>query len=160
MGRSGVRQRERVMAMIKGTTGNDRLVGTSTYDTINGDAGDDTIDGGAGNDKISGGAGNDVLFGSYGNDQLSGGGGSDTFVFSTFYGNPNGVDVITDFQVGLDVLHFAKPGWQTASMNDLTFSQVGGDTVISYGSAGEAITLTGVDLSQLMAHASHDFLFS
>lgn len=237
------------MAVIKGTTGNDRLVGTSAYDTISGDFGDDVIDGGGGNDKMAGGYGNDTfiggegadqmdggagvdvvdysgssegvkvflgvgrgyggqadgdtlisienvigsqyrdtvtgnndanlinggggddtilggggndrLYGSYGNDQLTGGTESDTFMFSlSAFGNSNGVDVITDFEVGVDVLHFDKLAWQTAGMGDLTFSQVGSDTVIAFGSVGDSITLTGVNLNQLMLNASHDFLFT
>ena len=46
------------------------------------------------------------------------------------------------------------------SLNDLSFSQVGNDTVISFGNYGESITLTGVSVAQLHLHASTDFLFS
>ena len=138
------------MAAIKGTNGNDWLVGTST---------DDTFIGSNGADYISDGGGNDVLLGNAGNDVLSGGSGSDTFAFAIPYSSTNSADVITDFEVGVDVLHFDKFGWQSASMNDLALSQVGSDTVISYG-YGETVTLSGVTLSQLMAHATHDFLFS
>jgi serralysin len=131
------------MAMIKGTAGNDGLVGTSLFDTINAGAGDDWIIGGAGNDKMAGGS------------------GADTFVFTTpSWGNANGADVITDFQVGEDVLHFHNPSSGMASFADLALSQVGTSTVISYGTAGESITLVGVDLGELMSHASTDFLFS
>lgn len=51
-------------------------------------------------------------------------------------------------------------GGSVESLDDLTFSQVGDDTVISYGHTGESITLLGVDLTQLQLHASTDFLFS
>ena len=240
------------MAIIRGTSGRDTLVGTDLYDTINGGADDDTIDGGAGNDKMAGGTGNDKFFGGdgadamdggadvdtvtyegstegvkvnlatgrglggqaegdtlisienvtgsqyrdilagsgddntihggrgddtisagggddtviggLGDDFLTGGAGSDTFVFvSAPYGNQNGVDEIADFQVGVDVLKFQSRtvwGGSAESLDDLTFSQAGDDTVISYGHTGKSIILLGVDLAQLQAHASTDFLFS
>jgi serralysin len=131
------------MAMIKGTAGNDWLMGTNLFDTI------------------SGGAGNDVIMGGAGNDKMAGGSGADTFVFTTpSWGNANGADVITDFRVGEDVLHFHNPTSAVASLADLALSQVGTDTVISYGTAGESVTLVGVDLEQLMSHVSTDFFFS
>ena len=69
---------------------------------------------------------------------------------------PGGHDVITDFQVGEDVLEFT---WGINSLADLSFATVGNDTVISFGNNGVAVTLVGVGLDQLMAHAAHDFLF-
>jgi hypothetical protein len=57
----------------------------------------------------------------------------------------------------VDVIEFAGPG--TNSLDELSFSQVGNDTVISYGYNGSSITLVGVGLEQLMAHQAHDFLF-
>ena len=70
--------------------------------------------------------------------------------------------MITDFQVGVDVLEFRSGGWArpVESLNDLSFSQVGNDTVISFGNHGESITLTGVNVAELHLHASTDFLFS
>ena len=75
------------------------------------------------------------------------------------------LDVIADFQVGVDVLEFRSGGWGAPqstvdSLDDLSFSQVGNDTVISFGYYGESITLTGVNLAELHLHASTDFLFS
>src|SRR6188508_1591716 len=58
------------MATLRGTTGNDLLVGTAGDDFIRGLQGDDTLDGGGGNDVIvdegdsnfvTGGAGNDRI---------------------------------------------------------------------------------------------------
>ena len=62
---------------------------------------------------MTGGAGNDTFFGDHdelvgnpgGNDMMTGHGGIDTFVF--FAGNDNGIDVVTDFVVGTDVLRLA-----------------------------------------------------
>ena len=143
----------------------ENLTGSQHRDFLFGSDGSNTINGGQGNDLISAGGGNDVVFGGTGNDVLSGGGGSDTFVFSSghfFGGNNNGADIITDFQVGVDVLEFRSGGWagHVESLNDLSFSQVGNDTVISFGNQGELITMTGVNVAELHLHASTDFLFS
>ena len=81
--------------VLKGTAGDDTIVGTRFADLITCGAGDDVvrggggndvincgpgndrIDGGAGNDRISGGPGNDRISGGPGNDRISGGSGSD-----------------------------------------------------------------------------------
>ncbi|MCW0182734.1 MAG: hypothetical protein OJI70_13240, partial [Zavarzinia sp.] len=65
------------MALISGTTGNDRLLGTADADTIEGldqndqlfgKEGDDTLTGGDGDDRLDGGTGADALTGGLGND--------------------------------------------------------------------------------------------
>lgn len=75
------------MALRRGTSLKDRLIGTSVADQmfgfggddfIAGGAGNDTIDGGTGNDELSGGGDNDNLFGNTGNDKIFGGDGHDT----------------------------------------------------------------------------------
>lgn len=75
------------MSTIKGTKGDDTLVGTE---------GDDVIKGGRGEDRIDG---------SLGNDLLTGGKGRDIFTVRA----DQGFDIITDFQVGKDVLHIDDP---------------------------------------------------
>ena len=75
---------------IKGTNGNDNLVGTSANDTIYGYAGNDTLKGGSGNDIIYGDNGNDTLDGGLGADKLYGGDGSDTYYVD------NAGDVVTE----------------------------------------------------------------
>jgi len=54
----------------------------------------------AGDDTLDGGAGDDMLFGAEGNDTLIGGFGADIFVYSQNINN--GVDVIKDFEIGVD----------------------------------------------------------
>ncbi|PIB25649.1 hypothetical protein BFP76_00495 [Amylibacter kogurei] len=69
-----------------GSTDNDIMFGAGNGDQINGRAGDDMIDGGAGRDILTGGTGND------------------TFVFA-----PDGRrDIITDFQLGKDVIDLSQ----------------------------------------------------
>ena len=67
-----------------GTGGNDRMLGSKNADTL------------------SGAAGNDFIRGMGGADQLTGGEGKDTFV--VLRKDVGGVDAITDFTVGSDVL--------------------------------------------------------
>jgi large repetitive protein len=139
----------------------ENLVGSQYNDTLLGSTGDNRLSGGPGNDRLVGGDGADVLFGGSDNDQLTGGQHADTFLFMTrsySYGNP--ADVVTDFQVGVDVLQFQRIGWGGVdSLDDLTFSQTGTDTVIEFGNT-ESITLRNVDMQQLLANAAHDFLFT
>jgi Ca2+-binding RTX toxin-like protein len=72
---------------IKGTDGDDFLIGTPRSDVIDAGAGNDivygregndTIYGGAGDDRLVGGDGDDTLFGGEGNDTMFGGAGNDT----------------------------------------------------------------------------------
>ncbi|MGH8643952.1 MAG: calcium-binding protein [Gammaproteobacteria bacterium] len=62
---------------IRGSLGNDTLVGTAANDNIAGLAGDDTVSGGAGHDILRGNEGADMLNGEAGADTLMGGGGAD-----------------------------------------------------------------------------------
>jgi Tol biopolymer transport system component len=64
---------------IRGTIGNDHLIGTPGPDVICGLAGNDIISGLGGNDRLDGAAGNDQLNGGPGVDTLIGGAGNDWF---------------------------------------------------------------------------------
>jgi len=79
--------------------GNDILHGDDEDNILTANLGNDFLAGFAGNDELDGGLGDDTLDGGDGNDTLTGGPGSDTFVL-----NRNGIDVITDFEVGVDIL--------------------------------------------------------
>jgi hypothetical protein len=90
---------------MKGTNRGDILTGTDGNDFIKGLGGNDFLDGDAGDDILLGGAGNDILVGGLGNDTLTGGTGNDIFKFSNLYGFPgSGVDTVTDFQLGKDLI--------------------------------------------------------
>lgn len=65
------------MALKKGTSAANKIVGTSTNDLIYGYNGNDLLYGFGGNDSIYGGNGNDSLFGGTGNDRLSAESGND-----------------------------------------------------------------------------------
>ncbi|WP_237155050.1 calcium-binding protein [Oryzibacter oryziterrae] len=79
---------------VRGSVGNDTLIG---------DSGDNILQGYRGNDKLSGGAGDDTLRGDSGRDTLTGGTGKDKFVFDS---NTGGADKITDFASSVDKIVF------------------------------------------------------
>jgi len=79
--------------VVFGGQGNDIAFGGGGADRIRGGRGDDTVDGGVGADRLVGGPGDDVLIG---------GPGPDTFVIRE--GAADEVDVIADFDPGLDRL--------------------------------------------------------
>ena len=70
----------KLLTLINGTAGDDRLDGQDTDDTINGYGGNDAIRGFGGNDTIDGGAGIDDINGNSGNDWIHAGDGNDVSV--------------------------------------------------------------------------------
>jgi Ca2+-binding RTX toxin-like protein len=120
-----------------------RWVGGPGKGCIQGLAGNDTIDGGGGKDRLEGGYGDDVMIG---------GADADTFVFAPL--NSPGCDTISDFTVGVDHLEFSG----IDSLWDLSFTQVGADTVIGYVGGEGSITLTGVNTDELLQHHLTDLL--
>ena len=105
-------------------TGIENVNGGGGRDVITGNNSANTLNGGTGNDTLNGGLGNDRLVGGLGNDQLTGGAGRDTFSINTGVGR----DLITDYGTGNDRIQLL--GGLTE--NDLTLSDVGGHTRISY----------------------------
>ncbi|MBQ6005783.1 MAG: hypothetical protein IJL14_06015 [Selenomonadaceae bacterium] len=100
------------------------ITGNSLANTVYGTSQDDAINGGAGADKIYAGDGSDTLSGGAGNDSLTGGTGADVFVWNSGQGN----DVILDYTAE-DTVSLAS-----GSVNNISFSLVGSDYVISMGS--------------------------
>lgn len=163
--------------LIQGGAGNDTLTGGAGNDTIEGGDGNDLIDlrgdsgvtiangnrgadtllggdagevlrGGKGHDSINGGGGNDMIYGGQGNDTLTGGDGVDFFIFEA----SSGVDVITDFQAGIDKLFLTSNanGNGIFSAEQLLAAAVNsnGDVFIAFG-GGNSVTLQGVALADL-----------
>jgi Ca2+-binding RTX toxin-like protein len=157
--------------ILAGDLGNDQLSGGAGNDTLYGD-GRVTVDthgtGGSGpivtyvdvgdlpfpdpsgNDVLNGGKGDDTLWGGGGDDVLTGGKGNDLFGF----GPGDGDDRITDFEKNKDTIFFHGISG-VDDFGDLTFTKVGNDVLISWGT-GDSILLEGVKLNQI--HAS-DFMF-
>ena len=67
--------------IIRGTWGDDDLMGSARHDVIHALGGNDYIFGDAGNDVIKAGSGDDTIKGGEGNDLILGGSGTDTAVF-------------------------------------------------------------------------------
>jgi uncharacterized delta-60 repeat protein len=116
---------------LNGNSGDDLLEGGAGVDTLNGGRGNDFLRGEAGNDILDGGSGRDILIGGAGADSLTGGTGRDTFVL---YSQSEGVDTITDFEDGFDLIDlrvmFQRPEFTGRGFSDLSFVTVGADTSI------------------------------
>jgi Ca2+-binding RTX toxin-like protein len=104
---------------VIGGDGNDDLFGGDEHDLLDGSAGNDGVDGGAGDDTLlggadidtlSGGLGNDTLDGEGADDLLTGGAGADSFRWQATLA-PTGVDLITDFQGGIDEIVLVPTGF-------------------------------------------------
>ncbi|MGH9891384.1 MAG: calcium-binding protein, partial [bacterium] len=84
---------------IVGLAGDDALSGGAGYDILYGDEGADTLYGEAGTDTLMGGSGADLLDGGSGGDSLQGGAGDDTYIID------NASDVVTESaHEGLDTV--------------------------------------------------------
>jgi Ca2+-binding RTX toxin-like protein len=113
-------------AAVFGGNGNDVIkvdvLDIGTYDFrdvsgifyFDGGAGNDTLTGGNSDDVLIGSSGDDILRGNKGDDTMSGGAGADTFEFTRFTFSSGmithsgwGADVISDFVVGVDHLHYS-----------------------------------------------------
>ena len=86
----------------------DEIIASSNNDRIDARKGDDYVFGNNGDDTLIGGSGDDLLVGSKGIDFLAGGSGEDWFGVSKKDGKgKNNMDIITDFEVGDDILMVA-----------------------------------------------------
>ena len=138
---------------MNGGGGLDRLYGQTGMDTINGEAGNDQLYGQQDNDILNAGAGRDFLFGGAGDDTLTGGGldaERDLFVFQT----GGGIDIITDYEDGVDRIQFRAIAATTQFSDIAIANDGGGNAVVTYSEG--TVTLTGIDQSLLDAS---DFLF-
>ncbi|HEY9905718.1 MAG TPA: calcium-binding protein, partial [Candidatus Sericytochromatia bacterium] len=83
-------------------------IGNDLNNTITGNDGSNLLHGKQGNDTLLGGDSSDRLVGGADSDVLTGGDGADRFV--RVYAS-TGIDTITDFQVGEDLLCFSARGF-------------------------------------------------
>jgi Ca2+-binding RTX toxin-like protein len=120
-----------------GNTLGNTLTGNSAGNTLDGKEGNDRLNGEAGNDILIGGAGIDTLNGGAGNDILIGGADSDRFLFNSgdpFTAADLGVDIIKDFQVGIDKIQLSQS----------TFGTINATQIAIVASDIDAATSTGV----------------
>ncbi|MEO0986255.1 MAG: bluetail domain-containing putative surface protein, partial [Cyanobacteria bacterium J06639_14] len=101
---------------LGGGKGDDFLRGQIGRDQLRGGQGDDTLRGGKGTDTLEGGDGLDTLTGGKKGDTLTGNAGSDTFRYTSlehsFLASGSGTntfDVITDLEIGIDVIESINP---------------------------------------------------
>ncbi|MBA4489966.1 pre-peptidase C-terminal domain-containing protein [Paracoccus sp. S1E-3] len=134
---------------VAGAGGNDRIFGSALANTLKGGNGNDLLDGRGGIDRLQGDDGRDTLRGGTGNDVLTGGDDEDVFFFEA----GGGFDRITDFDDGDDLIEFRSGA---NAYSDLTITQVGADTHITYGGTNKVIVAKTYywDLDQ------SDFIFS
>ena len=122
---------------LHGDSGNDTLLGGDNNDRLVGGAGNDRLEGGGGADELQGESGKDMLigdragdklYGGYGADVLTGGADADRF-FLTAIGESGTTastrDVITDFEVGVDVINLAKINAVQGGGSNAAFSFIG-----------------------------------
>ncbi len=129
---------------VNGSEGNDSLTGGNQ---------DDNLDGGAGNDMLRGLEGADTIAGQEGSDVLYGGPGANLFIVGSHtVTDPNAVDVIADFETGIDKI-VADGGLIFA---DLTFIARGNDLLIKTFAGNHLALLIGISPTQITAD---DFLF-
>lgn len=120
----------------------------SGNDTLVGNAEDNYFLAGAGRDTLIGGGGDDILEGEGGIDRLTGGAGADGFVLSGT--GSDGLDVVTDFADGEDLLFFlAASNFEDIRVVDRPFG-----TVVSFN--GERAVLLGIDSADI---SGDDFVF-
>ncbi|WP_287527635.1 M10 family metallopeptidase C-terminal domain-containing protein [Okeania sp. SIO2C2] len=117
---------------LNGDGGDDILIGGSSNDNMNAGSGNDILIGGSGRDKLVGADGNDILNGGSGCGFLEGGNGNDLFIL----GNTEGVDIITDFQIGADKILLSD-----LAFTDLTLTESSGSTLLEVTATGERIAI-------------------
>ena len=117
---------------VEGADGNDRIFGNALANMLDGDDGNDLLDGRGGVDRLLGDDGRDTLKGGAGNDILTGGDDVDVFFFEA----GGGFDRITDYDDNADLIEFRSGA---NAYSDLTFTQVGADTHITYGGTNKVI---------------------
>ena len=130
------------------------IYGTRRADELTGTKSADYIDGGKGDDFIYGGAGDDLIVGGKGLDIIEGGEGEDWFVADTKLGRGKmNFDVITDFEVGVDVLMVAgntKGLWIDNYQGDAILVRGKKDVIAWIDDAGGQLEWGGSDGNLIM----------
>jgi D-alanyl-D-alanine carboxypeptidase len=152
--------------ILAGGMGGDAIRGGQDDDLGFGLSGADRLFGGAGSDQLKGGLGRDVITGGAGADLLSGGDGADRFVFRP--SDTGSVDVITDFEAGIDLLSFkALTEGRLRWIGDDSFHgrageirsvENGGGMRVEMDIDGDGAADLGIQLRKVTELAASDFL--
>ena len=146
------------MGTIAGNGDGGTLDGSPLRDRIYAGRGDDVVRGFGGNDKIVGESGRDTIIGGEGNDVLTGDTAKNTFADLFVFGPNSGKDIVTDFEVGKDMLQIFKGLNGIKNADDVIdhAQQKGKDVVIDLGD-GNKIKLKNVDLDDLKKNPGDHF---
>lgn len=136
--------------LIEGGSGDDTVGGGEGDDTIYGLLGDDFLAGGGRNDVISGGDGDDTINGGDGDDTLNGGAGGDQFNFNFEQASPPQLDIVEDFEIGLDSLVMTGVHGGPGSVE---VTDISGGVEIAY--EAHVIRVYGADLDTAELTAEH-----
>ncbi len=153
----------------------ERVTGSQLADTILGDIAANRFSGGDGNDVLNGRGGNDTLTGGIGKDILLGGIGKDTYDFNTVneLSTANAqTDIIRKFEAGekIDLSTIDADAtlsgnqdfvFQTTALtgaNQITFAQVGPNTIVSGSTDADAAAEFVIVLNGLFTLTVADFL--
>lgn len=135
-----------VFSGVENLTGSrfaDVLRGDQSANVLQGLEGNDSLLGRAGNDTLYGGAGNDRLFGGLGNDLLHGGAGADQFVFEAGHDRIADFDPVED-RILLSRASFGLPNLSAQQLGQMARYDTGSQSVVISFSAGNSLTLSGV----------------
>ena len=148
--------------VVGATDGDGDAVSTALNITIEGDGKEltgFTLTGTEADESLLGGDGNDILDAGLGNNILTGGGGIDIFRFSE--AEPDSVNIIKDFEKGIDILDLKTllVNEESGDLTDyLTFSMDNGDTLLQVapngGGDSQHIRFENVDLLALYGAGS------
>ncbi len=154
--------------VIRGDSGDNRLVGYEGDDTVSGAGGDDIILTDEGNDSIEGGAGNDEIWGGAGNDTIDGGGGQDVARYLKAAGGVDGdlsTGVVRDGYGNIDTLRNIEDLHASANNDTIMGSSVanrlfgfGGNDTID-GADGDDVILGGEGNDSLLGDTGDDELW-
>ena len=164
---------------LNGGAGDDIIAGGLNGDWQTNTFGVETIDGGAGNDQlfgsfdsdtIIGGDGDDIIAGNMGGDNLWGGAGADTFLIrwagdsTSPANNPSlGIDVIHDFQVGVDKLDLSNLDihlWSPTQIDTIHWWTSGGSTFVAWDVGSGGTNAMTVELVGVTNFSWGDLIFS
>ena len=125
--------------IVRGNFGANDLHGRGGNDQIGGFDGDDYLTGGAGNDELFGGLGNDMIRGDSGEDRMVGERGDDqlisaldgetdifAFGYDTSIQGGDGLDIITGFELGIDLIEIANVTFADLEIRDVTIGAYSG----------------------------------
>lgn len=126
---------------LSGTGADDLFIGGNQADALTGGDGANVLLGQGGDDTIVGGVDGDVLLTGFGDDTVTTGAGTDRILFALNDNSGEGDDLITDFELGVDLLIFYGTGF---SDEDVSVGTASGSTNALLRYASSSVELDGI----------------